>query len=272
MNDLTRKNMNNLIIRSSFIIALSALSNIVVHGQTGNVGVNTPTPANTLTVNGNTSVGSAYTGISGPSNGAIIEGNVGVGTAAPAAKLDVIGKIKITDGTEGAGKILSSDANGLASWQPAPGSVLVTGNNNQSPNFSIITPPVSEFIPDCPITLNKGMYTLYYYVQYDYFVPGTTTARPIDPTSGTTVASSFPRFIYFNFITSSGSASFPSYPAFGGNEGPHIVPTISAHQVAAKISQLVVVDQDNTVIRPRYWNIPAYGRASNIGPILAVKM
>jgi len=44
-------------------------------------------------------------------------GNVGIGTAAPAAKLDVAGSIKITDGTEGAGKLLVSDANGLASWQ-----------------------------------------------------------------------------------------------------------------------------------------------------------
>ncbi|WP_374464586.1 hypothetical protein [Chryseobacterium sp.] len=257
-----------------FIILLAGLnySLISLNAQTGNVGINTAAPANTLTVNGNTSIGSGYTGVVAPTNGTIIEGDVGIGTSAPAAKLDIIGKIKITDGSQGAGKILGSDANGLATWQPAPGSILITGNNNQTPNFSIITPPTTEFIADCPVTLNKGLYTLYYYVQFDYFIPGTTTARPIDPTSGSTVAATFPRFIYFNFITSSGSASFPSYPAFGGNEGPHIVPSISAHQVAAKISQLVVVDQDNTVIRPRYWNIPAYGRVSNIGPIIAVKM
>lgn len=56
-------------------------------------------------------------------------GNVGIGTQTPTAKLDVAGtvrisdtlkvedKIKITDGTEGAGKILTSDATGLASWE-----------------------------------------------------------------------------------------------------------------------------------------------------------
>jgi hypothetical protein len=44
-------------------------------------------------------------------------GNVGIGTNTPAAKLDVIGNVKITDGTQGAGKLLTSDANGLATWQ-----------------------------------------------------------------------------------------------------------------------------------------------------------
>ena len=44
--------------------------------------------------------------------------NVGIGTSTPNAKLDVIGTIKVTDGTQGAGKILTSDAAGLASWQP----------------------------------------------------------------------------------------------------------------------------------------------------------
>jgi len=45
-------------------------------------------------------------------------GNVGIGTAAPAAKLDVAGNVKITDGTQADGRVLTSDANGLASWEP----------------------------------------------------------------------------------------------------------------------------------------------------------
>ena len=45
------------------------------------------------------------------------DGNVGIGTANPAAKLDVIGKLKVTDGTQGAGKILVSDATGVAAWK-----------------------------------------------------------------------------------------------------------------------------------------------------------
>ncbi len=50
----------------------------------------------------------------------VIGQNVGIGTSIPSAKLHVNGNIKITDGTQGAGKILTSDATGLASWQPPP--------------------------------------------------------------------------------------------------------------------------------------------------------
>ncbi len=47
---------------------------------------------------------------------AVTGGKVGVGTLTPAAKLDIAGNVKITDGTQGTGKVLTSDANGAASW------------------------------------------------------------------------------------------------------------------------------------------------------------
>jgi hypothetical protein len=59
-------------------------------------------------------------------------GNVGIGTTTPAAKLDIIGNIKITDGTQAAGSVLTSDANGLASWQPAGGGSLQSAYNGGS--------------------------------------------------------------------------------------------------------------------------------------------
>jgi hypothetical protein len=43
-------------------------------------------------------------------------GNIGIGTISPTAKLEVAGQVKITGGTPGVGKILGSDATGLASW------------------------------------------------------------------------------------------------------------------------------------------------------------
>ncbi|MCD4735956.1 MAG: hypothetical protein K8R53_07930 [Bacteroidales bacterium] len=48
------------------------------------------------------------------------DGRVGIGTPTPGAKLEVAGQVKITGGTPGTGKVLTSDANGLASWQSPP--------------------------------------------------------------------------------------------------------------------------------------------------------
>lgn len=58
-------------------------------------------------------------------------GFVGIGTTSPGAKLEVNGQIKITGGTPGAGKVLTSDAAGLASWQSAGGCGLSIGDTYQ---------------------------------------------------------------------------------------------------------------------------------------------
>lgn len=61
----------------------------------------------------------------------IVNGKVGIGTTTPTTKLEVNGQIKITGGTPGAGKVLTSDANGLATWQtPAEGLVYKRAANN----------------------------------------------------------------------------------------------------------------------------------------------
>jgi hypothetical protein len=44
-------------------------------------------------------------------------GNVGIGTTKPSVQLEIAGQIKITGGSPGAGKVLTSDGEGLASWQ-----------------------------------------------------------------------------------------------------------------------------------------------------------
>ena len=60
-------------------------------------------------------------------------GNVGIGTSNPGAKLEIAGQIKITGGIPGVGKVLTSDSNGLASWQnPSGGGGLPSGTANQT--------------------------------------------------------------------------------------------------------------------------------------------
>ncbi|MBN3033946.1 MAG: hypothetical protein JW861_00020, partial [Bacteroidales bacterium] len=52
--------------------------------------------------------------------------NVGIGNSFPSATLDLVGTFKYVDGNEGAGKVLTSDANGNATWQTPSGSTSCT--------------------------------------------------------------------------------------------------------------------------------------------------
>ncbi len=54
-------------------------------------------------------------------------GNVGIGTESPDEKLHISGNVKIVDGNQGANKVLTSDANGVGSWQAPPASGLPSG-------------------------------------------------------------------------------------------------------------------------------------------------
>ncbi|MCD4746337.1 MAG: tail fiber domain-containing protein, partial [Bacteroidales bacterium] len=59
------------------------------------------------------------TGIDGTGT-TISSGNVGIGVSSPQELLHVEGSIRMVDGNEAAGKIMTSDANGTASWTEPP--------------------------------------------------------------------------------------------------------------------------------------------------------
>lgn len=80
-------------------------------------------------------VSSGGTGTSSPWDSTVggikyVGGKVGIGVAAPTAKLEVAGQIKITGGSPGLNKVLTSDASGLASWQSPTASAWTTANGS----------------------------------------------------------------------------------------------------------------------------------------------
>ncbi len=95
---------NNFSIRNwengSIFFSTNNHSLAVAIDTSGYLGIGTLSPAAKLHVIGN----------------AFISDSIGIGTTSPGARLDIEGNVKIVDGTQGDGKVLTSDANGVASW------------------------------------------------------------------------------------------------------------------------------------------------------------
>ncbi|MCG3166365.1 MAG: hypothetical protein POELPBGB_02143 [Bacteroidia bacterium] len=111
------------------------ISDNIIVGNTGSPSINSVRIASGMTdlrlMNNNNSITYLYV------NNAF--GNVGVGTTAPGAKLEVTGQVKITGGSPGAGKVLTSDAAGLATWQtPSGGGWSLTGNSGTTAGTNFI--------------------------------------------------------------------------------------------------------------------------------------
>jgi hypothetical protein len=65
-------------------------------------------------------------------------GNIGIGSSTPQDKLHIVGNLRMEDGNQAAGKVLTSDTNGRATWQNASNNAWgLTGNSglNASTNF-----------------------------------------------------------------------------------------------------------------------------------------
>ncbi|MCB9197951.1 MAG: hypothetical protein H6600_05780 [Flavobacteriales bacterium] len=79
-------------------------------------------------------------------------GYVGINNTAPSAYLDVNGSFRYVDGTQAAGYVLTSDANGNASWQPVSGSGDNWGTDVVNTSGGILT---GDGTIGNPLTLNS---------------------------------------------------------------------------------------------------------------------
>lgn len=98
------------------------LLSILSYGQ---VGINTPNPQSSFHIDGaKDNVVTGVPTITQQANDVVVtsSGSMGLGTVSPATRLDInngttAGAIKIVDGTQGDGKVLTSDASGIATWK-----------------------------------------------------------------------------------------------------------------------------------------------------------
>ncbi len=129
-----------------------------VQGTTGATG-----PAGSANISGAVNNLIKFTGTTTGGNSQIFDNatNVGIGTSTPSAKLDVNGQIKIQGGTPGSGKILTSDASGLATWQ-LPGAdsqwasngANIFNKNSGNVGIGISTPKARLHVADSAVVFS----------------------------------------------------------------------------------------------------------------------
>ncbi len=126
-------------------------------------------------------------------------GNVGINTTAPTEKLELQGSVKIVDGSEGAGKVLTSDASGKGTWQ-SPSALANYPFQQIGPLPIGASCPAGGSYFTSSITLPAGIYNYIHY-SCDGQIGAATSGHYviIDFVSGTGDAT----FTYHNFINGS---------------------------------------------------------------------
>jgi len=90
--------------------------------------------------------------------GIMANGNVGIGTTAPTTKLHVAGQLRIVDGTQGANKVLTSDANGNSSWVTNTGIIPAVVASLSSTPYNLTN--IAGQYTGSSITLGPGKWSI----------------------------------------------------------------------------------------------------------------
>lgn len=148
---------------------------------------------------------------------------VGIGTYKPGAKLEInngttAGAVKIVDGTEGAGKVLTSDANGLATWKRQTLTLVegVKGSGISIPpstwgyiyTGSYITLPPGKYMVSVQNLMSVGFTTYsdgHFWLRTTFSDSDTTFVRTtdIDSTKGYLISGLLPQGARFSMLNGS---------------------------------------------------------------------
>ena len=111
------------------------INRLIITNTTGNIGIGTTSPLSRVQIQGHgtTTAGALNVTASDGASRFFVrdDGNVGIGTTTPTTRLDIEGQIRIRGGSPAVGRVLTSDATGLAVWAVPTGG-LPTGTVSQT--------------------------------------------------------------------------------------------------------------------------------------------
>ena len=143
------------------------------------------------------------------------DGNVGIGTDVPGTKLEVAGQVRITGGSPGAGKVLTSDANGVGSWQtPASGGISGSGTANYISKFTAATTLGNSVIYDNGTNIGIGSSNPLYKLELNGNIGTNYNSLILNPNGGT-VGTDGTYGIYWHQNNGTPSASYGIYRMSG---------------------------------------------------------